>query len=439
MTDTTLTDPRKTLLDAPLSSYQWAAITVVVLLCALDGFDVLAITYAAPGFLKEWGLSNAELGFALSMGLVGMALGSFLLAPFADIIGRRNMIFVCLGIMAVGMAASAWSGSLATLSFWRVITGLGIGAMICIINPLAAEYSNGVRRDFAVGLMAIGFPIGGTLGGLAAAHLLTLYDWRAIFLLGAAVALLMLPLVQRWTPEPVAYLIDKPKPGALERVNQFLSRCGHPQVDTLPPPAARAGATPIAEILNAENRGSTLHLTLLYSLFIMSVYFFLSWTPKLVADQGFSPATAATVAVTRDLAGIFGGALVGWAAHHLGLKRLAVFVLAGMGLAVALFGRLPADISSLRWAAGLAGLFLYGGAVVSYAILARHFPTHVRATGTGFVIGVGRVVSAVAPLLGGYLFAIGWDRGEVTFAMAMGAIGAAVLLVAFRVRPVGLH
>jgi MFS family permease len=109
-----------------------------------------------------------------------------------------------------------------------------------------------------------------------------------------------------------------------------------------------------------------------------------------------------------------------------------------MGLAIVLFGRLPADITQLRLAAALAGLFLYGGAVVSYAILARNFATHVRATGTGFVIGVGRIASAIAPLLGGYLFAIGWDRSEVTAAMAMGAIGAAILLIAYKVRPIGV-
>jgi MFS family permease len=194
----------------------------------------------------------------------------------------------------------------------------------------------------------------------------------------------------------------------------------------------------MVEIFNAENRSSTLYLTAMYALFTMSVYFFLSWTPKLVADLGFSAATSATVAVTRDLSGIIGGALVGWAAHYLGLKRLAVVVLAGMGLAIVLFGRLPADITQLRLAAALAGLFLYGGAVVSYAILARNFATHVRATGTGFVIGVGRIASAIAPLLGGYLFAIGWDRSEVTAAMAMGAIGAAILLIAYKVRPIGV-
>ncbi|QIB66911.1 MFS transporter [Kineobactrum salinum] len=430
-------DPRDALLKAPLSTYQRVAIAVTVMLCALDGFDVLAVTYAAPGFLTEWGLNSGQLGIALSMGLVGMALGSFLLAPLADRIGRRRMIFVCLAIMAGGMAASALAGSLGALAFWRIITGVGIGAMICVINPLAAEYANERRRDLAIALMAVGYPIGGTVGGILSAHLLELYDWRAIFWLGAGLALAMVPLVIRWIPEPVGYLIENPGPDALEKVNRFLRRCHLPETDRLPAPSPRQRKAPLAEIFSPAMRRQTLHLTTIYALYLMTVYFFLSWTPQLVADLGFSAAVSATVAVTRDTAGIVGGVALGWAAHYLGLKRLALAVLAGMGLTLILFGRLPADLDALRITAALAGLCLYGGMISLYAVIARTFPTHVRASGTGFVIGVGRVTSAMAPLLGGFLFDIGLDRGGVTTLLACGALVAAGLMLAYRVRPIG--
>ena len=436
MRDAMIGDPRQFLLEAPLSRYQATAIGVTVLLCALDGFDVLAATYAAPGFLAEWGLSNAQLGVALSMGLFGMALGSFFMAPLADTLGRRTMIFCCLALMTVGMAATAFSNSLVELCFWRVFTGLGIGAMICIINPLAAEYSNGHYRDFSVAMMALGYPIGGTLGGLASAQLLVHYDWRAIFLLGAGVAVLMVPLVIRWMPDPVSFLVQRPGPNALEKVNLFLKRCGHGEISELPPRSEGQDSAPIKEIFNAENRGRTCQITLVYSLMMIAIYFFLSWTPKLVADLGFTPATATLVAVTRDVAGIAGGLVLGWFIRHVGLKRVAVGVLLGLGIAIAVFGQLPADITALRWAGAVAGLFLYGCAIASYAILARTFTTRMRATGTGFVIGVGRVASTIAPLVGGYLFALGWDRGAVTLAMAMGAFAAAVILMRFTVLPI---
>jgi AAHS family 4-hydroxybenzoate transporter-like MFS transporter len=409
---------------------------MVIALCALDGFDVLAITYAAPGILQEWGLSRAELGMAFSAGFAGMALGSFFIAPIADLIGRRRMIFICLGILAGGMMASAFASTLGMLAFWRVITGLGIGAMICIINPLAAEYSNARRHDLAIGLMAVGYPIGGTVGGLVSAQLLTHYDWRAVFVFGSLLGLVMLPLAYRWILEPVAYLIDKPGPSALSQVNAFLLRCGRLPVRELPAPAKRIGKLPIQEIFSAENRWSTLHLTAIYALFIITVYFLLSWMPQLITDLGFSSASAVNFSVLRDFTGVLSGILLGWASHYLGLKRVAFTVFIGMGLAVMAFGRLPADIILLRLGSGFAGLCLYGGAVSLYAIVARTFPARIRATGSGFVIGVGRVAMVIAPLLGGYLLTAGMDRGTVTLIMSLGALAAGALLIAFPIRQV---
>lgn len=158
-----MTDPRQLLLDAPMSGFQTRAIVTMVALCALDGFDVFAITFAAPALLKEWGLGKAELGVALSAGLLGMALGSLLLAPLADSFGRRRMLFVALGIMVLGTAWTALVDGLAGLIASRLFTGLGIGGMIGVTMPLAAKYANSRRREVAVAGFNVGFPLGGIL------------------------------------------------------------------------------------------------------------------------------------------------------------------------------------------------------------------------------------------------------------------------------------
>ncbi len=51
----------------------------MVLLNALDGFDVLSSAFAAPGISAEWGIERAALGLVLSAELVGMGFGSVLL------------------------------------------------------------------------------------------------------------------------------------------------------------------------------------------------------------------------------------------------------------------------------------------------------------------------------------------------------------------------
>src|SRR5258708_23459673 len=134
-------DPRALMRGAPMSALQRAAVAVTVALCALDGFDVLAASFAAPAISVAWGIDRAALGAMLSAGLVGMALGSLLLAPAADTIGRRKLIFIALALMGVGMGASSVATGVPGLSLWRVVTRIGIGAMIPVINPLATEFS----------------------------------------------------------------------------------------------------------------------------------------------------------------------------------------------------------------------------------------------------------------------------------------------------------
>jgi len=62
------------------------------------------------------------------------------------------------------------------------------------------------------------------------------------------------------------------------------------------------------------------------------------------------------------------------------------------------------------------------------------FPTHVRATGTGFAIGVGRGGAALAPIIAGYLFHAGYALSTVALVMATGSLIAAAAVLALRVR-----
>jgi AAHS family 4-hydroxybenzoate transporter-like MFS transporter len=426
-------DPRETLQLGAMSPYQWTAVAVTVALCALDGFDVLAISFAAPGIVHEWRVTKAALGLVFSAGLFGMAAGSLLVAPIADLIGRRAVVLVGLSLMILGMAFCSHASALPTLVLWRVVTGLGIGATVATINPLAAEYANASRRDLAVGLMAVGFPIGGVLGGAAAAYVLAHGGWREVFTLGAVAGGVLVPLVLLRLPEPVASLIETPNARSLSRVNKFLRRCGQPSVARLPEPAGRRSVGRSLQIFAGPRLGDTLLITAIYFLFVVTVYFYLNWIPQMVADLGFAPAAASGISATANLAGVAGGTLVGALAGRLGLKRLTFVALVGMGLATMAFAFAPRSLTALQGLASVTGFCLFGGMVGLYAVIARVFPTQSRATGSGFVIGVGRIGSALAPAAAGGLFAAGVDRAEVFMIMGAGAIFAAMLLLVFPV------
>src|SRR5712671_445543 len=132
------TDPRETLASAPMSTLQLLAVAITVGLTALDGFDVLFISFASPGIAAEWGIDRAALGVVLSMELMGMALGSIVLGGVADRIGRRPTMLGCLVLMTGGMFMVTGVKQIPELEVWRFTTGLGIGGLLAAGNAVAA-------------------------------------------------------------------------------------------------------------------------------------------------------------------------------------------------------------------------------------------------------------------------------------------------------------
>ena len=166
-------DPKSIIDDGAMRSAQWLAVLVTVGLNALDGFDVLSISFASPGIARDWSIDKATLGWVLSMELFGMAAGSLLLGGVADKVGRRPTILGCLVAMAVGMFCAAHARGVTDLLPCRLLTGLGIGGTLAAINAAAAELSSRRWRSFAMALMVIGYPLGGVIGGLFVPRLLT--------------------------------------------------------------------------------------------------------------------------------------------------------------------------------------------------------------------------------------------------------------------------
>ena len=437
------TDPRDTLALSPMTPAQVRVIAVTIGLCALDGFDVLAISFASPGIAHEWGINRAALGVVLSMELLGMGIGAILVGGIADRIGRRRTVLGCLLVMTFGMAMAITARSVMALSAWRVITGLGIGGMLAALTAIASEFANGRRRDLCVALMSIAYPLGAIVGGSIAAHLLVRSDWRSVFEFGALLSGLLLPVVFRWVPESVVWLCQRRPERALERVNASLARLGYPTVAALPPMAFRAagvdgggagsGGAGSGGIFQPALLATTLFGTLAYALHVTAFYFILKWIPKIVVDMGFVASSAAGVLVWANVGGATGGALLGLLTLRFGLKRLTLLWLLASAVMVALFGHTRADLTQLSLVCALTGFCTNGGIVGLYAILARVYPADTRAAGTGFAIGVGRGGAMLAPVIAGYLFQAGWGLAAVAQTMGTGSLLAALALALLRV------
>jgi len=428
------TDPRATIDREPMSAFQWGVVAIMIGLNALDGFDVLSISFASPGIAKAWGIDRGALGIVLSMELIGMAAGSLVLGRLADQIGRRAMILGCLVVMAAGMLGASSSHDVVTLSGWRLFTGLGIGGMLAATNAAVAEVSSAARRHLCVVLMAGGYPVGTIIGGSISAILLRSFDWPAVFQFGAAATLCFVPLVLWRAPESIAFLLQRRPADALARVNHTLARMGHAPIDALPPIEAEAPALPLSALFSPSLRLVTLLLTIAYLAHIMTFYFILKWIPKIVVDMGFAPSSAAGVLVWASVGGATGSLLLGLLTARVRLLTLTIGAMLFSTALVIAFGQGQNSLGTLSMVAAAAGFFTNAGVVGLYALLAQSFPTSLRATATGFVIGIGRGGSAMAPALAGLLFAAGFGLPVVATLMAIGSLIGAIALFGLRAR-----
>jgi benzoate transport len=421
-------DPREIIAKGPMSRLQIAVVAITVGLNALDGFDVLSISFASPGIARDWGIDRAALGFVLSMELIGMGLGSILLGGVADRIGRRRTLLGCLVVMTLGMIMATRAKGVYDLSVWRVFTGVGIGGMLAAINAVAAEFSNARRRSLSVSLMAIGYPIGAVIGGSVAALLLKQGDWRLVFEFGAAATALFIPLVLWLVPESVSWLCRRQPAGALADVNRSLNRMGHTQVAELPAISIETLKLTVFDIFSPQFARVTVLVTMAYFLHITTFYFILKWVPKIVVDMGFTPSSAAGVLVWANVGGATGGVVLGLLSLRFGLKHLTMFVMVMSTIMLAVFGRGQETLAQLSLICAMTGFFTNAGVVGLYGIFAQVFPTHVRATGTGFAVGVGRAGAVLAPIIAGFLFRAGYGLEFVAIAMGVGSLVAALAL-----------
>jgi MFS family permease len=281
--------------------------------------------------------------------------------------------------------------------------------------------------------MSIGYPIGAVVGGIIAQRLLVIYDWRAVFYLGAIATTLLIPVVFFFVPESVQWLTQRRPAGALDRVNATLRRMGHGVVAALPAVAPTARKLSIADVFRPGLVHITVLVTLAYFFHITTFYFIMKWVPKIVTDFGFQASSAAGVLVWANVGGMIGGAVLGVLTQKFALKALTIGSMLVATVMVSLFGITPHDLTMLSAVCAAAGFFVNGAIVGMYALFAQAFPTHVRAFGTGCAVGLGRGGSFIAPIIAGYLFDAGFGLSTVAVTMGLGSTMAAIVLLLLKV------
>lgn len=411
------------------SQDQWRRLQVLVvamcfLLNMLDGMDVLILSYIAPALSADWHVTPDRLGVLFSAGLAGMACGGLWLAPMADRFGRRRLILVALVLMASAMFASVLCTSLYQMLAARFVVGVGIGSVLASMAALTAEYAPAKYRSFAVGFLQAGYPVGATITGFVVAQHLTTHGWQVMLLGAAVLCAIVLPLTWLLLPESITFLLARQPKGALKQINRQLASLGEPLLDTLPPRPADAQERPGLRTLLADGRApGTFLLWLAIILCFMTLYFVISWIPKLSIEAGLSPKDGIYAGAIYNIGAFFGTSSVGLVAMRFDLRRVICVYMMLAATALMMFGMVHMPLALTLLTAFLIGVFVQGGFNGCYPLATQFYPPHVRSAGIGWAMGMGRIGAVIGPMLGGVLLA-----AKVSLPVIFGVFSAPIVV-----------
>jgi AAHS family 4-hydroxybenzoate transporter-like MFS transporter len=388
-----------------------------------DGFDTNAIAFAAPYLSQAYSFDKAELAKVFAAGGFGTLFGGFLFGALGDRIGRRRAIIAATLIFAVLTLLVALSNRYWELLVVRCLNGVALGGALPIIWALGVEYVPSRYRATAVTLIMLGYGIGVAAAGPVSVGLVPRFGWQSIFILGGLASLLAAALLWAFLPESLRFLAANGADSEhLARVVRWVDphRNDPPATRYIlaaPQPSERQSWGP-APLFAGQVRWITPLLWVGYVASSMLAFFFTTWGPTVFEEMGLDRAAAAWAVSLNSLAGAVGGVALMRFTDRLGVISIAVMPAIAVP-ALLIIGLAPIPPLMAVGMMALLYVFIGGSHYGIISIAATFYPTRHRALGTGWMSGIGKLGSILAPLLGGVLLSSGMPVQRVFAVLAI--------------------
>ena len=414
-----------------VSGQQLLVVGLCMFFNMLDGFDITAMAIVASDVSSELQLTADKLGLIFSFALAGMMAGAMFLAPVSDIIGRRKLIIISVTLVGVSILFTANASTLGEFVVLRFISGLGVGAMLASQAALAAEYSPEKYRALSVAATTAGFPLGATMTAVLAGFIIPDYGWRGMFWFGGGITLAMGLIAWIYIPESLKYLFERRPANALSHVNKILIKLGKSRIDSLPEVSlkddrqTKGFLNSMTSLLAKEHRATTLVLWATFFMCFATLYFLMSWIPKLMEQTGYSAEVGRFAFFLFNLGGVIGIFALGTLSTRWKLTNLVFVFLSLAAVCMVIFAAAPNQLNFLLIVIFFTGILQQGGFTGLYAVSAKVYPTKIRSTGIGWAIGLSRFGAVLGPMAAGFLIAAGLSMSAnfYVFAVPMALAG----------------
>jgi AAHS family 3-hydroxyphenylpropionic acid transporter len=390
------------------------AITIglCLIVALLEGLDLQSTGVAAPRMAREFHLAVAQMGWAFSVGALGLLPGAAIGGRLADRLGRKRVLMMAVALFGLFSIATTQVWNFESLLAARFLTGLGLGAAMPNLIALCSEAAAPHQRSTAVGAMYCGMPFGAAIAAVIGIVSPGDEGWRHIFYVGGIGPMLTLPLLA-----------------------VFLKESAHFIASTASGPAHSSAAPGMAQALWKEGRaGTTAALWISYLGTLIVLYFLMNWLPSMVLARGLTRVQSSVVQMMFNLGGGVGALVIASLMDRLGRRPTVAGMYLGIAAALAMLAGATGGVS-MACGGFVAGLFLVGGQSVLYSLASTLYPTRMRGTGVGAAVAVGRLGSILGPLVAGQLLALGQSATVLVIAsiplIALAALSALKVVAKF--------
>lgn len=378
---------------------RWKIMWASIIGYAMDGLDVLILSFAMAAIVSEFGLTLGEGGLIATYTLIGTVLGGYLFGIFADYFGRVHTFSLTIIIFSIFTGACAFADNVTHLNILRFLAGLGLGGEYGIGMTLVSETWPAAKRARATAGVSMGWQAGAVLAAILAAVVLPDYGWRGLFLVGVVPALLA-AWARHGINEPPMWVKRKEMKkelAARKERGETLTAEEEEQLE-------EAKKFPLAHLFASPSKTvTTLSLTVMTSVQNFGYYGIMVWLPMiLLKEHGLTTKSMSgwmIVTVIGMIAGIY---VFGYLCDRLGRKiPYLIFYICAAAM-VYIYVNLGTPVALLFGGAFLG--FFCNGMMAGYGtLLSENYTTDARSTAQNFIFNTGRAVGGFAPAIIGAL------------------------------------
>jgi MFS family permease len=410
---------------------RWHVLVVIALgiTWLLDGLEG-NLAGSLAGVLKRkdtLALTDADLGLSATYYLAGCVAGALLFGYLTDRWGRKKLFSITILLYLCATGATAFSWNFASFTFFRALTGAGIGGEYAAVNSAIDELIPARVRGHVDLMINSTFWAGAALGSGASLLLLDTgilppaFSWRLAFGIGALIGIVVL-FLRRYVPESPRWLMIHGEKGEAEEVvAQIEEQVVAAGAGELAPAektiklAARK-STPLREIWDAMAKQHAKRSLLGFTLMVTQAFFYnavlFTYGLVLLRYYGVPAEKLGLFLVPLALGNWLGPIVLGRLFDSVGRRPMIVATYVGSGVLLAItawlfrLGILTSLTQAICWSVTF---FVASSAASSaYLTVSEIFPLEIRATAISIFYACGTLVGGVAgPALYGYIVGTG--------------------------------